>query len=55
VITDAGLELLGRARPTHLAGVRERFLRHLGPGDLERLAELWEAMLPGVTSTTHKT
>ena len=29
VLTDKGEELLARARPTHLAGVRERFLRAL--------------------------
>ena len=28
VLTDEGEEMLSRARPTHLAGVRERFLRH---------------------------
>ena len=29
VLTDEGEELLARARPTHLAGVRERFLAPL--------------------------
>jgi len=47
--------LLARARPTHLAGVREKFLQHLEPGDFERLAALWEAMMPGVTAPTQKT
>jgi DNA-binding MarR family transcriptional regulator len=47
VLTDAGEELLSRARPTHLEGVRARFLAHLQPGDHERLAELWERVLPG--------
>jgi DNA-binding MarR family transcriptional regulator len=55
VLTDAGRELLARARPTHLAGVREKFLQHLEPGDFERLAALWEAMMPGVTAPTQKT
>jgi DNA-binding MarR family transcriptional regulator len=49
VLTGAGEELLARARPVHLDGVRERFLRHLDDGDLDRLAALWERMLPGAT------
>src|SRR3954451_13185149 len=55
VLTDAGRELLARARPTHLAGVREKFLQHLEPDDFERLAALWESMLPGVTAPMQKT
>jgi DNA-binding MarR family transcriptional regulator len=51
VLTDAGHELLARARPTHLDGVREAFLQHLTPADLEHLAGLWERMLPGSTQT----
>lgn len=47
VLTEAGEDLLARARPTHLDGVRERFLAHMGPQDLEHLAELWERILPG--------
>jgi DNA-binding MarR family transcriptional regulator len=49
VLTDAGDDILARARPTHLQGVRAAFLEHLGPGDLEQLAALWERMLPGCT------
>jgi hypothetical protein len=40
-----------RARATHLDGVREAFLQHLAPADLEHLSELWERMLPGSTQT----
>ena len=47
VLTDEGEELLGRARPTHLAGVRERFLRHFSDDDLRTLARFWERVLPG--------
>ena len=36
VLTDKGEELLARARPTHLAGVRERFLRHFSEEELRR-------------------
>jgi DNA-binding MarR family transcriptional regulator len=51
VLTEAGHELLARARPTHLDGVRAGFLGHLEPQELDRLAELWERMLPGSTQT----
>jgi DNA-binding MarR family transcriptional regulator len=47
VLTDAGEELLARARPTHLAGVRERFLRHFSDDELRTLAGFWEKVLPG--------
>jgi DNA-binding MarR family transcriptional regulator len=51
VLTDAGQELLAKARATHLDGVRARFLAHLGDEDFERVADLWERMLPGSTSS----
>jgi DNA-binding MarR family transcriptional regulator len=47
VLTDEGEELLARARPTHLAGVRERFLRHFSEDDLKQLATYWERVQPG--------
>ena len=47
VLTDRGRELLAQARPTHLAGVRERFLRHFSDDELNVLAEYWERVLPG--------
>lgn len=47
VLTEAGEAVLEPARRTHLEGVRERFLQHLEPGDLERLAALWERVAPG--------
>jgi DNA-binding MarR family transcriptional regulator len=50
VITEAGEAWLAKARPTHLDGVRQRFLAHLAPEDLERLAELWERVVPGSTT-----
>jgi DNA-binding MarR family transcriptional regulator len=46
VLTPAGEELLARARPTHLAGVRERFLRHFGDDELGAMAAWWERVLP---------
>jgi DNA-binding MarR family transcriptional regulator len=47
VLTDAGDQLLTRARPTHLAGVRDRFLRHFSGDELTTLASWWERLLPG--------
>ncbi|MEA2166740.1 MAG: hypothetical protein QOF76_40 [Solirubrobacteraceae bacterium] len=46
VITAAGRELVRTAWPTHLDGVRERFLAHLDADDLTRLTAVWERMLP---------
>jgi DNA-binding MarR family transcriptional regulator len=54
VLTEEGEALLAKARPTHLDGVRARFLGHLEPRDFERLVQLWEKMLPGCTDA-HKT
>jgi DNA-binding MarR family transcriptional regulator len=47
VLTDKGDELLARARATHLDGVRDRFLRHFTPEELEQLAGYWERVFPG--------
>ena len=49
-ITPAGRERLAEARPTHLAGIRERFLAHLDQGELEALAAAWEHVRPGITA-----
>ena len=47
VLTEEGEELLARARPTHLAGVRELFLRHFTDSELRTLAGFWEKVRPG--------
>jgi DNA-binding MarR family transcriptional regulator len=47
VLTERGEEVLARARPTHLAGVRERFLRHFSEDELMTLAKFWERVHPG--------
>ena len=47
VITDAGRELLSRARPAHRADVRRRFLAHFDEDELVQLASYWERVLPG--------
>ena len=52
VLTEAGEELLARARPTHLEGVRRRFLRHFTPEELGALALVWERVLPGAAGGT---
>ena len=45
-ITERGRSKLAEARDTHLAAVRRHFLAHLGPDELEVLADLWERLLP---------
>ena len=51
VLTDKGAEVLATARPTHLDGVRERFLRHLSEDEMRILAVMWERVLPGSVAT----
>ena len=51
VLTDKGAELLATARPTHLDGVRDRFLRHFSQEELATLAGFWERVLPGAAAT----
>jgi DNA-binding MarR family transcriptional regulator len=48
-LTDAGRTRLSEARPTHLAGVRARFLAHFDDSELDDLAAAWERVHPGVT------
>jgi DNA-binding MarR family transcriptional regulator len=48
-LTDAGRARLEAARPTHLAGVRTRFLSRFEDDELATLAEAWERIQPGVT------
>ena len=50
VLTDRGEELLSQARATHLEGVRERFLRHFQPDELEQMATWWDRALPGAAA-----
>jgi DNA-binding MarR family transcriptional regulator len=47
VLTDKGADVLASARPTHLAGVREKFLAQFQPEELRVLAAYWERVLPG--------
>ncbi len=43
-LTDAGRAKLEEARGTHLAGVREHFLSHLTPQQLDVLGDAWERL-----------
>lgn len=45
VLTQAGLDLAREARATHLAGVRDHFLRHFSEKELHTLAGLWQRLL----------
>jgi DNA-binding MarR family transcriptional regulator len=47
VLTEQGDEVLRRARATHLDGVRDRFLRHFDPAELEQMQLWWDRVLPG--------
>jgi DNA-binding MarR family transcriptional regulator len=51
VLTDEGEAMLAKARPTHLGGVRERFLRHFSEDELRQLAMYWERVKPGAAET----
>jgi DNA-binding MarR family transcriptional regulator len=44
-MTDEGMRRLAEARPTHLAGVRARFLDRFDEDELRRLADAWDRVL----------
>jgi len=46
-ITQAGRELLERARPTHVAGIRRRFLAQFSEPELRQLGAFWDRLVPG--------
>ena len=48
-LTPAGLRRLEEARPTHLAGVRRRFLAFFDERELRSLGDAWERVRPGIT------
>jgi len=49
-LTAAGRARFDQARPTHLAGVRSRFLDRFDEAELGALAGFWERVLPGATA-----
>ena len=44
-VTDRGLEVLADATPTHIAGIKERFLERLSDEQTKQLASIWRAVL----------
>jgi DNA-binding MarR family transcriptional regulator len=48
-ITEEGSRRLAEALPTHLAGVRKRFLSRLDEDEQHALAAAWEHIRPGIT------
>ena len=44
-ITERGLERLAETAPTHLSGVRERFLARLSRTQIKELAGIWSQLL----------
>jgi DNA-binding MarR family transcriptional regulator len=47
VLTEAGLDRLCEAHPTHLAGVREHFFEHFSEVELRAMAKCWRRVLSG--------
>jgi DNA-binding MarR family transcriptional regulator len=47
VLTEAGLDRLCEAHPTHLGGVREHFFEHFSEGELRAMAKCWRRVLSG--------
>ncbi len=50
-ITRSGLEWLAETTPTHLAGVRRRFLERLSQTQVEHLAVVWNQLLGSKPAT----
>jgi len=49
-LTDEGEKRLEEARPTHLAGIRARFVDHFDDDELRVLASAWERLRPTAVS-----
>ena len=47
VITDDGRAALAEARPTHLSGVRRRFLEHFSTEEMRTMSGYWDRVLRG--------
>ena len=47
ILTEAGLARLGKAHPTHLAGVHKLFLEHFAEEELKTMGEYWRRVLSG--------
>jgi DNA-binding MarR family transcriptional regulator len=44
-MTDRGLEVLAEATPTHISGIKKRFLERLSDEQTKQLAVIWPAVL----------
>ena len=44
-LTDRGFEVVADARPTHVAGVKVRFVERLSDEQTKQLAAIWPAVL----------
>jgi DNA-binding MarR family transcriptional regulator len=49
-LTDEGSRRLAEALPTHIDGIRARFLSRLEQDDLRSLTATWERIMPGITA-----
>jgi DNA-binding MarR family transcriptional regulator len=45
ILTEAGVDRLGEAHPTHLSGVHRLFLEHFSEVELKTMAEYWRRVL----------
>jgi DNA-binding MarR family transcriptional regulator len=44
-LTERGLEAVADATPTHIAGIKERFLERLSDSQTKQLAAIWRSVL----------
>jgi DNA-binding MarR family transcriptional regulator len=44
-LTERGLEAVADATPTHIAGIKERFLERLSDRQTKQLAAIWRSVL----------
>jgi DNA-binding MarR family transcriptional regulator len=44
-LTDSGFDIVAGATPTHIAGIKERFLERLSDEQTKQLASIWRAVL----------
>lgn len=44
-LSDRGFEVVAEATPTHIAGIKERFLERLSDVQTKQLAAIWRAVL----------
>jgi len=47
ILTEAGIDRLGEAHPTHLSGVHRLFLEHFSKVELKTMTEYWRRLMRG--------